>query len=79
MNLLCIFGFHSKKTKRENYIISPEYGSTFKAKLDVSTCSRCGKRKAYTIVKEYAPRDKKYWKDWNHNEGEQITWKDLAS
>ena len=79
MNLLCIFGFHSKKTKRENYIISPEYGSIFKAKLDVSTCSGCGKRKAYTIIKEYAPRDKKYWKDWTYEEGSQITWKDLAT
>jgi hypothetical protein len=79
MNLLCIFGLHSKKTKRENYTISPEHGSVFKAKLDVSTCSRCGKRKAYTIVREYSPRDKKYWKDWTYEEGSQITWKDLAT
>ena len=75
--VLVIFASNARKTKKENYIISPEHGSTFKAKLDVSTCTKCGKRKAYTVIKEYAPRDKKYWKDWEHDEGSQITWKDL--
>ena len=78
MNLLCIFGFHSKKTEKEDYVISSEHGAVFETKLDVSTCSKCGKRKAYTVIKEYSPRNKKYWKEWTHTEGSNITWDDLA-
>lgn len=79
MNLLCLFGFHSKKTERENYTISSEHGAVFRTNLDVSTCSKCGKRRAYTVIKEYSPRNKKYWKDWVHQEGSHITWDDLTT
>lgn len=77
MNLLCLLGIHSKQTRKEDYIISSEHGAVFKAKLDVCTCKKCGKRKAYTVIKEYAPRNKKYWKSWSHQEGSNITWADL--
>jgi hypothetical protein len=77
MNILCLFGFHSYKNRKENYTIGSDLGAAFKTKLDVSTCNKCGKRRAYTVIKEYSPREKKYWKDWSHTEGSTITWSDL--
>jgi hypothetical protein len=40
-------------------------------------CKSCGKKQAYTMV--YAIRNiKKYWKDWDKNDGDIISWIDLA-
>jgi len=78
MNIFCLLGFHSPKIKKERYTLRFESGLTLIAtNLDVSTCKKCGERKAYTILKEYSPRRAKDWKPWEFNEGDHITWEDL--
>ena len=80
MNIFCFLGLHSPKIMQERYTIFFESGLTLIAtKLDVSTCSKCGQRKAYTVLKEYTPRKAKDWKIWEHKEGDHITWKDLET
>jgi hypothetical protein len=36
----------------------------------------CGKKKVYTLLKEYK-QDNKFWKPWNKSEGDTINWEDL--
>jgi hypothetical protein len=78
MNIFCFLGFHSPEIRKEKYTITFGNGLTLiSTNLDVSTCKKCGERKAYTVLKEYAPRRANDWKDWSFHEGDHITWEDL--
>ena len=46
-------------------------------KIRAKECKICGKRKVYTLLKEYK-QDNKFWKTWDKSEGDTIKWEDLS-
>ena len=75
MEFLCSRSIHRWKYSSEGYIIPNEVTKDH-ISLKTRVCKSCGKKQVYTMI--YAIQNlKKYWKDWDRNDGDIISWKDL--
>lgn len=77
MNLLCRLGFHKWKEGTEGYKMGDVTTGREKIRIKTRRCTHCYKAQVYTLLKEFK-QDPKFWKTWDKNEGETITWDDLG-
>lgn len=75
MKIFCKSGFHNWLEKIETYYLESDTRREL-MKIRTKKCRICGKKKVYTLLKEYK-QDNKFWKTWNKSEGDTIKWEDL--